>query len=119
LTWKKSEGSGKIEAVRDWKSPTTKKSSKHSWDSQISTAKSSRIYAKGFLTTHTIDRKKDWNGEGTGRSSRNLIRKMSKNQYCGPSKNEGKLKMEMDGSGFVMGAVLMQTTRGMAPVTIC
>jgi len=45
-----------------------RKSSKHSWDSQISTAKSSRIL-QGFLTTHTIDRKK---GLGMGKDRKVL-----------------------------------------------
>ena len=104
---------GKIEAVRDWKSPTTKKELQTFLGFANYYCKFIRNFAEDSLKLTLLMGKKDWEwGKEQEDLFRNLIRKMCEEPVLWTIKDEGKLKMEVDGSGFAMGAVLMQQQQG-------
>src|SRR5258708_38840032 len=66
-------------------------------------------FAKDLLVLTPLTGKKEWEWkEEQEQGFRSLIEKLCKEPVLWTIKDEGKLKIEVDGSGFTMGAVLLQ-----------
>jgi len=100
---------GKIRAIKEWKSQRIKRNYKVSWDSLISISDLLKILPR-LIGNHTINWKERIEmGRTTGRKHfRSLIDKMCKEPILYTIKDNGQLKIEVDRSGYAMGAVLLQ-----------
>src|SRR5882757_5271673 len=104
---------GKVAAVREWKSPTTKKEVQTFLGFANFYWKFIKNFAEDSLNLTPLTGKKEWLwSEDQERSFQSLINKMCQEPVLWTIKDEGRLKMEVDGSGFAMGAVLMQEQGG-------
>src|SRR5258705_7086715 len=100
---------GKIEAIRSWKSPTSKKELQTFLGFANIYRKFIKDFAKDSLVLTPLTGKKEWEWkEEQEQGFRNLIEKLCREPVLWTIKDEGKLKIEVDGSGFAMGAVLLQ-----------
>jgi len=104
---------GKVSAVRDWKSPTTKKELQTFLGFTNFYRRFIKDFAKQSLVLTPLTGKKDWSWESTQEEAfREIIERMCKEPILWTIKDHGQMKVEVDGSGYAMGAALMQMQAG-------
>jgi len=100
---------GKIAAIKEWKSPKTKKELQTFLGFANFYQQFIKNFAEDSLTLTPLTGKKEWKWEDEQEKAFcNILNKMCAEPVLWTIKDEGKLKIEVDGSGFTMGAVLMQ-----------
>jgi RNase H-like domain found in reverse transcriptase/Integrase zinc binding domain/Reverse transcriptase (RNA-dependent DNA polymerase) len=104
---------GKVKAVKEWKSPKNKKELQSFLGFANFYRKFIKDFAEDSLAITPLTGKKEWKWEEKQEKAfRSLIDKMCKEPILYTIKDEGKLKIEVDGSGYAMGVVLMQEQEG-------
>jgi hypothetical protein len=100
---------GKIQAISEWKTPRNPKELRSFLGFSNFYRRFIRDFARSSLclTPLTGKRKWDW-GEEQEEAFKELIRKLCEKPVLWMIQDEGKMKTEVDGSGFAMGAVLLQ-----------
>src|SRR5882672_5070599 len=103
----------KISAVKDWKIPQTKKQLQSFLGFANFYRKFIKDFAKDSLKLTPLTGKVEWNwGEEQTKAFERLVQKLCAEPILTTLKKDGHFKVETDGSGYAMGAVLMQEQEG-------
>src|SRR5882762_5858108 len=104
---------GKVNVVKQWKSPQNKKDLQTFLGFANFYRKFIKDFAKSSLKITPLTGKKEWNwGTEQEEAFREIIDKMCREPVLWTLKDHGKMRIEVDGSGHAMGAVLMQEQDG-------
>ena len=100
---------GKVQAIKEWISPKNKKGLQSFLGFSNFYRRFIREFAKSSLSLTPLTGKITWNwGPDQERAFREIIDKICEECILHTIQDEGRLKIEVDGSGYAMGAVLLQ-----------